>query len=67
MKKSSPSIGHYVVSVKWTVKILSIFVAFSENMNFNRMNAALILAGNSWKRYRIVFINLVFINRLINI
>ena len=30
MTKSSP----YVVSVKWTVKILSIFVAFSESMNF---------------------------------
>ena len=33
--KSSPSIWHYVVSVKLTVKILSIFVAFLENMNFN--------------------------------
>ena len=34
--KSSPSISHYVVvSVKSTVKILSIFVAFLENTNFN--------------------------------
>ena len=33
--KSSPSILHYVVSVKSTVKISSIFVAFLENMNFN--------------------------------
>ena len=33
--KSSPSIWHYVVNVKSTVKILSIFVAFLENMNFN--------------------------------
>ena len=33
--KSSPSIWHYVVSVKSTVKISSIFVAFLENKNFN--------------------------------
>ena len=33
--KSSPLIWRYVVSVKWTVKISSIFVAFLENMNFN--------------------------------
>ena len=33
--KSSPSIWHYVVNVKSTVKISSIFVAFLENMNFN--------------------------------
>ena len=32
--KSSPPIWHYVVDVKLTVKILSIFVAFLENMNF---------------------------------
>ena len=32
--KSSLSIWRYVVSVKSTVKILSIFVAFLENMNF---------------------------------
>ena len=32
--KSSPSIWRYVVSVKSMVKILSIFVAFLENMNF---------------------------------
>ena len=32
--KSSPSIWRYVVNVKSTVKILSIFVAFLENMNF---------------------------------
>ena len=34
MTKSSQSIWHYVVSVKSTVKISSIFVAFLENMNF---------------------------------
>ena len=34
--KSSPSIWRYVVSVKLTVKILSIFVAFLENMNFTK-------------------------------
>ena len=34
LTKSSPSIWHYVVSVKPTVKISSIFVAFLENMNF---------------------------------
>ena len=33
--KSSPSIWRYVVNVKLTVKNLSIFVAFLENMNFN--------------------------------
>ena len=33
--KSSPSILHYVVSVKSSVKIWSIFVAFLENTNFN--------------------------------
>ena len=32
--KSSPPILCYVVSVKWTVKISAIFVAFLENMNF---------------------------------
>ena len=32
--KSSPSIWHYVVSVKSAVKISSIFVAFLENTNF---------------------------------
>ena len=32
--KSSPSIWHYVVSGKSTVKILSIFVAFLENTIF---------------------------------
>ena len=32
--KSSPSIWHYVVSVKSTVKISSILVAFLENTNF---------------------------------
>ena len=32
--KSSPSIWHYVVSVKSTVKTSSIFVAFLENTNF---------------------------------
>ena len=35
--KSSPSIWcYYVVSVKSTVKILSIFVAFLKNMNFKK-------------------------------
>ena len=33
--KSSPSIWHYVLDVKSTVKISSIFVAFLENINFN--------------------------------
>ena len=32
--KSSPSIWHYVVDVKSTVKISLIFVAFLENINF---------------------------------
>ena len=34
LTKSTPSIWHYIVSVKLTVKILSIFVAFFENLNF---------------------------------
>ena len=34
--KSSPSIWHYVVIVKSTVKILSILVAFLEDMNFKK-------------------------------
>jgi hypothetical protein len=34
--KSSLAIWRYVVSVKSMVKILSIFVAFLENMNFNK-------------------------------
>ena len=33
--KSSMSIWRYVANVKSTVKILSTFVAFLENMNFN--------------------------------
>ena len=33
--KSSPSICHLLHNVKLTVKILSIFVAFLENKNFN--------------------------------
>ena len=33
---SSPSIWHYVVSIKSTVKISSIFLAFLENTNFTR-------------------------------
>ena len=37
MTKSSQSIWHYVVSVKSTVKISSIFVAFLENMNFTKL------------------------------
>ena len=36
--KSSPSIWHYVVSVKLTVKISSIFVAFLENTSFTFHN-----------------------------
>ena len=32
--KFSLAIWRYVVNVKWTLKILSIFVAFSENVNF---------------------------------
>ena len=34
-QKYLPAIWHYVVSVKLTVKILSIFVVFLENTNFN--------------------------------
>ena len=34
LTQSSPSIWHYVISVKSRVKISSIFVAFLENMKF---------------------------------
>ena len=34
--KSSPSIWQYIVGYKSTVKILSNFVAFLENTNFNK-------------------------------
>ena len=34
LTKSSPSIGQYVATIKLTVKISSIFVAFLENMKF---------------------------------
>ena len=37
LMKSSTSIWHYVVSVKSTVKIWSIFVAFSENTNCQKL------------------------------
>ena len=41
MTKSSPSVSQYVVkSVKFTAKILSVFVAFLENMNIIKTNAA---------------------------
>ena len=47
--KSSPSIRHYVVSVKFTVKISSIFVAFLENTSFTQLNP-LIQMGNNLRR-----------------
>jgi len=34
--KPSPQIWHYVVDIKSTMKILSIVVAFLENMKFKR-------------------------------
>ena len=37
MAKSSLLIWRYIVNVKSTVNISSIFVAFSENMNFNKV------------------------------
>ena len=40
--KSSPSIWQYVVIVKSTVNVLSIFVAFLENMNLNKNVSILI-------------------------
>ena len=38
--KSSPSIWHLLHNVKSRVKILSIFVAFLENMNFTMQKEA---------------------------
>ena len=37
MTKSSLLIWHYVVSVKWTVNISSIFLAFLENTNLKKL------------------------------
>ena len=51
MIKSSPSIWHLLHSVKSTVKILSIFVAFSENINFTFPNILLKYIFNHF-RYR---------------
>ena len=42
--KSAPLIWHYVVGVKLTVKIFSIFVAFLENMNFRIRNAFVLIS-----------------------
>ena len=42
IKKSSPSILWLLHTVKLTVKILSIFVAFSENVNFIKRNTFLV-------------------------
>ena len=39
LMKSSPSIWHYGVNVKSTVKISSVCVAFLENINFTTMKA----------------------------
>ena len=43
LTKSSPSIWHYVLSVKSTVKISSIFVAFLENTNFMNLQVEICL------------------------
>ena len=43
--KSSSSIWHYVVNVKSTVKISSVFVAFLENMNFTWIDSR---ADTAW-------------------
>ena len=51
LMKSSPSIWRSLHSVKLTVKILSIFVAFSENVNFkNRRMKIRIVKSNYWGR-----------------
>ena len=46
--KSLPSIWYYVVSVKSTVKISSIFVAFLENMNFTLHSLLVSIGTNNW-------------------
>ena len=48
MTKSSLLIWHYVASVKWTVKISSIFVAFLENTNFKKLATI----ENFWASFR---------------
>ena len=47
LMKSSSSIWHYVLNVKSTLKILSIFVVFLENMNFTDLLWTY-LASNQW-------------------
>ena len=42
---SSQSIWRYVVNVKSAEKILSIFVAFLENMNFKMIHWASVVRG----------------------
>ena len=39
---SSASLWRYVVNFKWPVKILSIFIAFLENMNFTSTEVKLV-------------------------
>ena len=55
LEKSSSSFWHYVVSVKSTVKISSIFVAFLENMNLKGMQKIRIwtLTFIIWLEFRI--------------
>ena len=49
--KPSPSIWHYVVNIKSTVKILSISVAFLENMNFTDAIAQIGFTNwDGWKK-----------------
>ena len=48
--KSSTSIWRYVVNFKSTVKILSIFVAFLENVNFTQ---GCIYFGKIWSVWQI--------------
>jgi hypothetical protein len=47
LTKSSPSIWRYVVSVKSTVKISSIFVSFLQNMNFTNTYMDFLLFAQS--------------------
>ena len=64
MTKSSPSIWHYVVSVKSTVKISSFFVAFLENTNFINDGNKVSKVDQMWQQFLIFPTNLARIQVL---
>ena len=62
--KSSLSIWRYVVFVKSTVKISSIFVAFLENINFNHNNV--MTWNQAWKLKSVSILTLIMMIQFTN-